>query len=145
MTRMPGQRGATAVEFALVLILFFTFLLGIVDFARMLYTWNAATEVTRAGARYAVVCDNTGSAAAVLARMQQLMPQVTEVGVDWTPAGCNSADCVGVTVTLVNLDFRWISPILGAAAFTDWQMPPFRTFLTREIMRTDPNSEAICP
>jgi Flp pilus assembly protein TadG len=50
-----SQLGATAVEFALVLIIFLTFVLGITDFSRMLYTWNAANEATRAGARYAVV------------------------------------------------------------------------------------------
>ena len=55
------QAGSTAVEFALVLLVFLTFLLGITDFSRMLYTWNAATEATRAGARYAVVCDDTAT------------------------------------------------------------------------------------
>ena len=36
------QIGATTVEFALALLLFFTFLLGIMDFARMLFIWSAA-------------------------------------------------------------------------------------------------------
>ncbi|WBY02604.1 TadE/TadG family type IV pilus assembly protein [Ramlibacter tataouinensis] len=137
------QTGATTIEFALVLILFLMFMLAIVDFGRMLYTWNAATEATRAGARYAVVCDSTANAAAVLARMQALMPQIAEVGVDWTPAGCTTSNCVGVTVTIENLDFNWISPILGASGMVV-PMPPFRTFLTREVMRMDPASEAIC-
>jgi Flp pilus assembly protein TadG len=144
VTRPPPQRGATAVEFALVLVLFFTFLLGIVDFARMLYTWNAATEATRAGARYAVVCDGIGNSAAVLARMQALLPEITQIDLAWTPPACTQATCTGVTVTVQNLNYRWISPILGAAAFTDWPMPTFPTFLTREVMRQDPNSEAIC-
>ena len=51
----PAQRGATLIEFALGLLIFLMFLLGVVDFSRMLYTWAAATEATRAGARYAVV------------------------------------------------------------------------------------------
>lgn len=139
------ERGSTVVEFALVLLLFFTFLLGIMDFARMLFTWNAATEATRAGARYAVVCDDTGSEAAVLARMQALLPEISDIDLAWTPAGCNSTDCTGVTVTVQNLNYRWISPVLGLAAFTDMPMPTFRTYHTREVMRQDPNSEAICP
>ena len=138
-----GQSGATTVEFALVLILFLMFMLAIVDFGRMLYTWNAATEATRAGARYAVVCDATSNQDAVLARMQALMPQIADIGVEWTPAGCTTANCVGVTVTIENLDFNWISPILGASGI-DVPMPPFSTFLTREVMRMDPASEAIC-
>ena len=71
-TLKSRQSGATAVEFALVLLIFLTFLLAITDFSRMLYTWNAASEATRAGARYAVVCDNTGNKAQVLAKMQSI-------------------------------------------------------------------------
>ena len=41
------QTGATIVEFSLVLMLFLTLFLGILDFARMLWTWNAANEATR--------------------------------------------------------------------------------------------------
>lgn len=147
MSRRPiprhGEAGATIVEFALVLVLFFAFLLGIMDFARMLFTWNAANEATRAGARYAVVCDNTASEAAVLARMQALLPQITDIDLAWTPAGCNSTTCEGVTVTVQNLNFRWISPIPGLSSF-NMPMSTFRTYLTREVMRQDPNSDAIC-
>lgn len=137
------QRGATTIEFALVLLLFLMFLLGVVDFSRMLFTWNAATEVTRAGARYAVVCDDTSNLAAVRLRMQQLLPQITDVSLAWSPAGCTAATCEGVTVSITGLDFRWISPIPGFVA-RSIRMPAFSTYLTREVMRQDPNSNAIC-
>lgn len=140
--RTPRQRGATAVEFALVLLIFLTFLLGILDFSRMLYTWNAANEATRAGARYAVVCDSTGYPGAVLARMQQLMPAIQDIDLAWDPPGCDPASCVGVNVTIQNLDFQWISPIVGGIA--PIPMPSFSTYLTREAMRQDPNSDEIC-
>src|SRR5687767_11820365 len=90
--------GATTIEFSLGLLVFLMLVLGIVDFARMLFTWNAASEATRAGARYAVVCDDTGQQALVLARMQALLPQITTVSVAWTPAGCTATTCEGVTV-----------------------------------------------
>ena len=83
--------GATTIEFALGLLFFLMLVLGIVDFARMLFTWSAANEATRAGARYAVVCDDTGQQALVLARMQTLLPQITAAGVAWAPAGCTVA------------------------------------------------------
>lgn len=51
------QRGAATVEFALVAILFFTLLLGIVEFGRLLYLYNTIQEVTRRAAREAVVSD----------------------------------------------------------------------------------------
>ena len=49
--------GTTMVEFAFVAVVFFMLLLGIMDFGRMLFIWNAAAEATRWGARLAVVCD----------------------------------------------------------------------------------------
>jgi len=135
--------GATTVEFALGLLIFLMFVLGIVDFARMLFTWNAANEATRAGARYAVVCDDTGQQAQVLARMQALLPQIATVSVVWAPAGCNAATCQGVTVGITGLNYQWISPIVGAAAPLI-PMPSFSTFLPREVMRSDPHSPTIC-
>jgi hypothetical protein len=49
------QSGAAAVEFALIAIIFFTLLLGIIEFGRFLYVRNTIQEVTRAAAREAVV------------------------------------------------------------------------------------------
>ncbi|WP_334189099.1 TadE/TadG family type IV pilus assembly protein [Noviherbaspirillum sp.] len=138
------QSGAQTVEFALALLVFLTFLLGITDFARMLFTWNAANEATRAGARFAVVCDNTGNQADVLAKMQALLPQINTISLAWEPAGCTPATCEGVTVTITGLNYQWISPIAGLASRAPIPMPTFSTFLPREIMRQDPNSNAIC-
>jgi Flp pilus assembly protein TadG len=131
------------VEFALGLLVFLMLVLGIVDFSRMLFTWSAANEATRAGARYAVVCDDTGQQALVLARMKALLPQINTVSVNWAPSGCTAATCQGVTVSITGLNYQWISPIVGAAAPLI-PMPGFSTFLPREVMRKDPNSAAIC-
>jgi Flp pilus assembly pilin Flp len=139
-----NQSGATAVEFALVLLIFLMFLLGLLDFARMLFTWNAANEATRAGARYAVVCDNTAQNAAVLAQMQAMLPQITTIGLAWDPPDCTPATCEGVTVTITGLDYQWISPLPGLFGSMAIPMPGFSTYLPREIMRQDPNSGAIC-
>lgn len=49
------QRGAAAVEFALICLLFFTILFAILEFGRMMYVYNTMQEVTRRGAREAVV------------------------------------------------------------------------------------------
>ena len=141
-----AQQGAAMIEFALVLLLFLTFLLGITDFARMLFTWSAASEATRAGARYAVVCDDATRNAQVLARMQAMLPQISSVSTTWTPAGCTAATCQGVTVTIpsTGINYQWISPVAGAAARGVTAMPSFSTYLPREIMWQDPNSAAIC-
>ena len=46
-------------------------------------------------------------------------------------------------MTITGLNFRWISPIPGFVA-RNIPMPTFSTYLTREVMRQDPNSAAIC-
>lgn len=52
---LPRQRGAAIVEFALICMLFFTLVLGIIELGRMLYLYNTMQEVTRRGAREAVI------------------------------------------------------------------------------------------
>lgn len=132
------QSGSTTVEFALVLIIFLTFFLGITDFSRMLFTWSIANEAARNGARFATVCGDTTNQAKVLARMQGMLPQISAVNLAWNPAGCTPATCQSVTVTITGLNYQWISPIAGAAALAPIPMPTFSTTLPREAMKQDP-------
>lgn len=57
------QRGAAAVEFALVAIPFFLLMFGAMEFGRLMYLWNTVQEVTRNAARRAVVTDFTNTTA----------------------------------------------------------------------------------
>jgi Flp pilus assembly protein TadG len=138
-----AQGGATTIELALVLVLFFTFLLGVTDVSRMLFTWNAATEATRLGARYAVVCADTGSQSKVLEKMRAMVPEIGAIGLAWVPAGCDAATCAGVTVSITSLNYRWISPVAGMVMPLQ-ALPLFSTYLPREMMRQDANNAAIC-
>lgn len=138
-----AQAGATTIELALVLVVFFMFLLGVTDFSRMLFTWNAATEATRLGARFAVVCADPANQAQVFEKMHMMVPEIGAVGLAWEPAGCDTASCEGVTVTITALDYRWISPIAGAVMPVH-SLPTFSTYLPREMMRQDPNNALIC-
>lgn len=146
---MKNQVGATIVEFALVLMTFLTVFLGIIDFARMLWTWNAANEATRWGARASVVCDKGSEIA--LKNMKNYLPQLTaaNVKIDWYDGAgaisttCNSTNCAGVRVQIQNLDYQWISPI-GFSLRAAMPMPAFSTYLPREVMGQDPNSAAVC-
>jgi Flp pilus assembly protein TadG len=143
------QSGATIVEFSLVLMLFLTLFLGIIDFARMLWTWNAANEATRWGARVSVVCDK--GAQITLANMKQFVPQLlaSNVQIDWydsagnISATCDATNCAGVNVQITGLNYQWLSPI-GFATQAAIPMPGFSTYLPREIMGQDPNSNAVC-
>jgi len=56
---LRGERGSTLAEYAIVLVVLLTFLLGIMDFSRFLYTYHFVSEVAREGTRYAVVRGST--------------------------------------------------------------------------------------
>jgi Flp pilus assembly protein TadG len=135
-----SEDGAVILEFTLVLLLFLMFLFGIMDFSRLLYTWQMANETTREGARYAVACAEPTNSDRVKARMKALMPQIDPSNIDvvWSPGGCDSTNCEGVTVSLTNMQFNWISPIVGTSAAPLFPMPNFSTYLQREMMSYNP-------
>jgi Flp pilus assembly protein TadG len=53
---MKTQKGSAMVEFALICLLFFMMLLGMIEFARAFFNYNTLVEATRRGARVATVC-----------------------------------------------------------------------------------------
>jgi TadE-like protein len=135
---VTSQFGVTTVEFALVAVVFFSLLLGIMDFGRMLFTWNAAAESTRWGARIAVVCDKL-TPNQVRDRMRKILPELTNANIAinyYNPAGtinnaCTKDDCKAVEVSLTGFTFDPISPFLP---FGLTAVPDFRTYLLRESM-----------
>lgn len=132
------QRGVAAVEFALIAVLFFSILFGIIEFGRVLFTWNAAVEATRYGARTAVVCDIGDDA--VLSNMQQIMPQLTSNNVavryarhDGIP--CSVGTCELVNVSVQNLSITPVIPLLNLTL----PVPGFETSLMRESLTSASN------
>ena len=57
------QHGVFAVEFALVVIVFFVMVMGIIEVSRALYMWNTLQEVTRRAARAATTTDFSNAGA----------------------------------------------------------------------------------
>ena len=55
MKNRTGERGATMAEFAIISVVFFMIIFGIIEFGRLFYTHNALTDAARRGARYAVL------------------------------------------------------------------------------------------
>lgn len=135
-TSRPRSRGAAAVEFALVSLVFFTMLFGMMEMGRLMFYWNTAAEVTRLGARMAVVCDpNSTSRDAIRVRMRQLLPIIADadINVAYAPAGCTVATCQLATVSIVTT-----TPIQTAIPFVPLAvvMPAFSTTLSRESMQS---------
>ena len=79
---LPGarrrQRGAAAIEFALLAAIFFTLVFGIIEVARLMYVYNTLQEVTRRAAAAAANV-NPGDATA-LARLKQAAVFRTSAG-----------------------------------------------------------------
>ena len=50
-----SEKGTSMAEFAIISVVFFMMIFGIIEFGRLFYTHNALTDAARRGARYAVV------------------------------------------------------------------------------------------
>ena len=143
------QKGTTAVEFAIVAALFLTVLLAILDFGRILFTWNAVGEATRWGARQAVVCAQGSTS--VISKMQTILPALTpaNVTVQWydtsgVPSStCDATNCGGVAVSVTGMSVAAYSPATWIG-FSQLAAPSFSTYLPREVMGQDPNSSGVC-
>jgi hypothetical protein len=134
------QGGIAIIEFALVAIIFFALLLGIMEFGRWLFTLNAAREATRWGVRVAVVCGSTpseiNSYVAVMLRSGD-----GAITIDPTPLSlCTTSDCI-VTAKLEGATFTPLIPFLGGS----YALPNFTTSLPREALGAAGNATDVCP
>lgn len=78
-------RGVTTVEFAIISILFFILLFGILEFGRLFYVFNTVQEVTRRAAREAVVSwapDNENSIKRLALFGSNALPAGAEITLD---------------------------------------------------------------
>ncbi len=140
LRRRHRQRGAAAVEFALVAAFggFLVALFAAVEVARLLFMMSSANEATELGARVAVVC-SPGSTR-ILSRMQDVMPSLTASNVDiiYNPAGCADGSlklaqdtCDSVTVA-IKPGFK-VATYIPLVDF-GFDMPAFTTTKPREAL-----------
>ena len=59
--------------------------------------------------------DVTGSRSDTIMILRREKGGGASLAVDWIPAGCDPTTCEGVTVSVTNLNYQWISPIAGIA------------------------------
>jgi Flp pilus assembly protein TadG len=128
-------RGVAAVEFAIVSALFFTVLFGAMEMGRLLWTWNAAVEATRLGARLAVVCDIDDTT--ITTRMIERLPTLSasNVTIAYIEPGCTAATCQAVQVSLTGYTHDTIIPFVPLSL----TLPPFTTTLRKEFMQSAGN------
>lgn len=138
------QCGVVAIEFALIAVVFFTILIGILEFGRVLFYMNSAAEATRFGARIAVVCDK--GAPGIKANMIKRLSILTsdDITVDYcTQDGCDStctqADCKSITVAIPGVKVATFIPFVPDS-ISSITLPSFSTSLPRESMDSTDNS-----
>jgi hypothetical protein len=104
-----GDRGAVAVEFALVLPVLVLILFGIVDFGRMLNAKITLTEAAREGARATALIDrDAGEARVEDATADMEDPSALKADIDPCPASPSAEDDATVSLTY---PFHFLTPL----------------------------------
>ncbi|KAB2970823.1 MAG: pilus assembly protein [Zoogloea sp.] len=134
------QRGAVAVEFALVFIVFMAMAVAIMEFSRVMYVYASAVEATRLGARIATVC-GTGDVAKVKARMRGMLSSLTpdKISITYPATECSAATCDPVTVRIQGLTVVTSIPMVTPLSFP---VPAFSTSIPGESLSSTNN--ALC-
>ena len=142
-TLRRDQDGVAAVEFAVIATVFFAVLFGIMEMGWLLWTWNAAAEATRFGARLAVVCsmDDQGIKDRIRIRLPGLTDSQIDIDYLNPPNAENSCTADTCKEVRVRLEGKVHQPLTGLFPLSV-TLPPFQTTLPREFMNSTGN--AIC-
>jgi Flp pilus assembly protein TadG len=100
-----AERGASAVEFALVLPLLLLVIAGVVDFGRALFTQVILTNAAREGARAAIFTTSTPGPSE---RASTAAPGVTPLAINVYACPANPGPSAYATVVAQNTKFDWI-------------------------------------
>ena len=143
MKKLKTQQGMATVEFALVALVLFTMILGVIEIGRAFFVTSLLDEATRRGARVAVVCPiNDPAISQVAAFNNTLIPDldagdfIVEYLDDTNAVVANPADPLAfrtiqfVRVRVVGYQHQMFIPFLSAI----FGMPEYATVLPRESL-----------
>jgi len=137
------SRGGTLVEFTIVAGIFYMILFSIIEFGRLIYTWNVLEEVTRRAARLAAVCPTT-DANGIFARATangSILPDLlqTNLQIDYLDRDSGSTavftDIRYVQASIQGYQFQMTIPLVS---FFPIPAPPFTTVLPSESLGVIP-------
>lgn len=145
------QKGVTMVEFSIIGLLFFILMFGVLEFSRLLFTWNAVADAARLGARAASVCvvdstdikkialsDPTGTGNAFLPndittaniQVRYLNTNGAQIAVTDPVSTTTFMQIRYVQVSITNYQFQLNIPLVGGSI----TLPPFTTTRPREAL-----------
>ena len=139
------QLGLSSVEFAIVAVVLFMLIFGVIEVGRALFVASALDEATRRGARMGVVCPiNDPAIAQAAAFNSALIPglDASDIVVDYLDDSAaivgNPADPAGfitiryVRVRVVGFQHQMFIPLV--APLSQFTMPEYATVLPRESL-----------
>jgi hypothetical protein len=148
---MKRMRGVYVVEFAIVGLMLFVLLFGVVEMGRLFFTVNALDEVVRRGTRLAAVCDiqepvilrraifnaaNDSGASSLVSSLDTADVSLTYLDANGAVVASPNDGGVGfssiryVQLSIVNFPFTLLIPGFGGA----FNLPAFRATLPRESL-----------
>lgn len=153
MKTVKTQQGMSTVEFALVAVVLFTMIFGVIEIARAFFVTSLLDEATRRGARVAVVCPiNDPAIFQAAAFNNTLIPDLDagDITVEYLDDAnaviANPADPVAfrsiefVRVRVVGYQHQMFIPFVAALIV----MPEYATVLPRESLGI-PRTGAVVP
>ncbi len=118
-----NDRGAALLEFGLVMIVFFMFVFGFMDFGRALYTYHFVSNAACEATRYAIVRGADSSDPVTATEITDYVKSLTPLGINpndvavsttWSP---NNAPGSSVRVK-VSDDFPFFTPVIPKYSVT---------------------------
>ena len=151
MATRRKQQGTTVVEFAIVGLVFFTVLFGIIDLSRIFFSLAALDESTRRGARVAAVCPVDDPLVTQVALFNGLVPTLgpQHIAVQYldedgavvgAPAGAGYGSIRFVRVRIENFQIQTFIPGLAALL----TMPAFETTIPSESLGRVGTADVAC-
>ncbi len=112
-----NEIGSAILEFGLVIVMFFMFVFGVMDFGRALYTYHFVSNAACEATRYAMVRGSSSTEPVTAADIESYVKSIAPEGIDrdnlivsatWSPN-----DSPGSTVRVqVGDNFRFMTPVL---------------------------------
>lgn len=115
------ERGAAAVEFALVIPVFLLLVFGIIEFSRLYNIQVSLTNAARSASRVMAIANDQGLAVdAAIEASPSLNPALSAANIAFSPTACSSGVNMSVSITYeANLLTGWFGvtlPLSGEAA-----------------------------